>query len=951
MTTTTDENRPDSDVPLGVATPAWRTTGGRLWTASQQNTRFWSRVRLLATACCHRAAITACLTLAVIGIAISPAPADAASSVPWETTSLIDHQPPYSSPADPTGISCPTSSFCAAVDSYGNIITSTTPTAGVANWHEAEVGMDPNGGNGFTGISCPGEKLCIAVDANGYIWTSAEPTAGAAKWSSASVANSGVSIGFQGVACASESLCVAANGENVAASTDPGGGAGAWTVTKIDGGHFLTGIACTPGLCVAIDNAGNILSSTEPSGGASKWRTTIVDESHPLDAISCPSSSLCVATNEEHVIYSSTEPTGGASSWSRNALGSEAGGGLRSVACATTTLCVAATAGGYVYATHEPTAGTAAWKTTTETAGWVNVISCAPGTTMCVGFSSTGWGNSLDTTNDPLGGGSSWTVEALNSGGSNGLDGISCPSLSLCVAVDTSGNVMTSTSPAHGAWVLTHLAAPGSIEMINAISCPTTTLCVAVDGLGEVITSTNPTGGAPAWHAVKVDANNNLRSISCPTTSLCVAGDMSGHIVTSTDPTGGAGAWTTTTLGGYEITAVSCSATGTCAATEKGFEDIGVLYTSSDPTGGFSAWHDASVFGGAGPSDVACAGGFCIWAGESTLATSIEPASLESAWDTGLPAGARVLYQVACVSPKLCVGEGLGEEEAELVNRTYVSTNPAAGPGSWALASTGDSLAAGDLSCSSAGICAAVDYSAPSENTVMLAAPTSEEAHKETGSTEGSGDAGDGGTGSAPPAPAHLPTTASQTPAPVAGDRETLAPVSGTVTVRIKGASRFVALSGASSLPDGSEVEATHGRVIVTVATPTGTASAEAYGGRFRLQQERTGREETHFVLSLPLMGCPSVALPRGTAAVAKTRHGPKSRHLWVSEHGGAWGTNGRYVSTTVEGTWWLTQDECDQSLVQVAAGKVKVLDLVSHKTKTLTVGEHYTATSKTGRA
>lgn len=153
-------------------------------------------------------------------------------------------------------------------------------------------------------------------------------------------------------------------------------------------------------------------------------------------------------------------------------------------------------------------------------------------------------------------------------------------------------------------------------------------------------------------------------------------------------------------------------------------------------------------------------------------------------------------------------------------------------------------------------------------------------------------------------------------------------------------------LSAASSISDGSEVDATNGRVIITVATPAGVESAEAYGGRFVLHQDHTGSDETHFVLSLPLTGCPRMALPHGSAAAVAShgKHGPKSRHLWVSEHGGSWGTNGRYVSTSVEGTRWLTLDECGRSEVKVAAGKVKVRDLARKKTKTLTAGQHYTA-------
>jgi hypothetical protein len=172
----------------------------------------------------------------------------------------------------------------------------------------------------------------------------------------------------------------------------------------------------------------------------------------------------------------------------------------------------------------------------------------------------------------------------------------------------------------------------------------------------------------------------------------------------------------------------------------------------------------------------------------------------------------------------------------------------------------------------------------------------------------------------------------------------------GTVTVRLKGTASFVSLSGASTIPNGSEVEATDGHVVITAATPMPgqTVSAAISGGRFLVEQDHSGPGETHLALSLPLTGCPRVTLPRGSAATraASAAHdsGAKSRKLWVSDNGGSWGTNGRYVSTTVEGTHWLTVDECNQSRVTVAAGKVKVHDLIHHTTKILTAGESYVA-------
>ncbi len=188
-----------------------------------------------------------------------------------------------------------------------------------------------------------------------------------------------------------------------------------------------------------------------------------------------------------------------------------------------------------------------------------------------------------------------------------------------------------------------------------------------------------------------------------------------------------------------------------------------------------------------------------------------------------------------------------------------------------------------------------------------------------------------------------------KTSTPLSGKTASVKAISGTARVRLKGTHTFVALNALRSLPDGSEVDATHGTVLLTVASRQGgTESAEASGGMFVIEQERNATAETHLELSLPLTGCPKVTSAHDSAATAsraKHRSGPTSRHLWVSDGGGSWGTSGRYVTTTVEGTHWLTLDECDRSEVKVAAGKVKVHDLIHNATKILTAGKTYIAT------
>ena len=182
-------------------------------------------------------------------------------------------------------------------------------------------------------------------------------------------------------------------------------------------------------------------------------------------------------------------------------------------------------------------------------------------------------------------------------------------------------------------------------------------------------------------------------------------------------------------------------------------------------------------------------------------------------------------------------------------------------------------------------------------------------------------------------------------PSPVVGGSEEAAPVSGTVLIKLPGAHGFTALTSAMLIPDGSELDATNGRVRLLVASgvPGVTNAVELYGGRFIVHQTTGATPRTYFILSQPLTGCQPPIGPahiasavEGLDARAKSHKGPRSRHLWVTEHGGRFNTQGQYVSTSVEGTTWLTSDTCTSSSVTVTQGVVKVRDLVRRRTVTV---------------
>jgi hypothetical protein len=120
------------------------------------------------------------------------------------------------------------------------------------------------------------------------------------------------------------------------------------------------------------------------------------------------------------------------------------------------------------------------------------------------------------------------------------------------VATTNVGDVLTSTDPTGGAsaWTKTTID-QGNVPL--AVSCPSVSLCVAVDYPGNVLTSTHPTGGASAWTKATIDPGApyqpvGLDAVSCPSVSLCVASDSNGNILTSIAPTGGANAWTSATV-------------------------------------------------------------------------------------------------------------------------------------------------------------------------------------------------------------------------------------------------------------------------------------------------------------------------------------------------------------------------------------------------------------------
>jgi hypothetical protein len=328
--------------------------------------------------------------------------------------------------------------------------------AASVHWGKANL-IEPPRNGGFGGVSCPASNLCVAVDSAGYLVT----------------------------------------------STNPSGGVKAWSGTvPIDKGQMMTGVSCpTTSLCVAVDADGQVVTSVKPTGGAAAWSKPVrVDSTTSagggpagLWGISCPTVTLCVAVdgNDPASVVTSTNPAGGARAWRVSALS----GALTSVSCSSATDCVVA--GTQHWYSTNPDGGAGAWHATGPQVGGgtLSAIDC-PAATLClgVGFGNTSSGLATGTS-APHGAATGWITTQLEPlppiGGSGLLDGVGCMGTSICIAVDSTDSVFTTTAPVRGVWSGISEIAPASAATVtgSTIACAST-VCVVVDSNGYAIAGT-----------------------------------------------------------------------------------------------------------------------------------------------------------------------------------------------------------------------------------------------------------------------------------------------------------------------------------------------------------------------------------------------------------------------------------------------------------------------------
>jgi hypothetical protein len=354
-------------------------------------------------------------------------------------------------------ISCPTTSFCAALTQSKPAVLTANPSLG-GTWtatNVTEANIEP------TEISCPTAEFCAVSTYAGDVITSPDPASAEPIWNTAHVDvdnSTNIFERFDGTAADSP----------------------------------IEGIACpTTGLCVAIDAAGNVLTSTEPAGPAAAWRVESIDPGHQFDAIACaPGSAFCAAVDMEGRLFVSTDAPGGASTWrsaklSAGATSSDYTDMFWGISCPTTSFCMAYTSQSEIFSSGEP-ANPASWQ--------VQASGPADSSFLAASLADAGAAS----------GPAAHASGASTSVGVDGQNVMSCPTTSLCAIPGFSAYGMwTTTDPTdrQSTWNTARLPqfVEGGENTVTRVSCASAQFCVAGTWVGEGLVSTNPTGDGSAW--------------------------------------------------------------------------------------------------------------------------------------------------------------------------------------------------------------------------------------------------------------------------------------------------------------------------------------------------------------------------------------------------------------------------------------------------------------------
>jgi hypothetical protein len=202
------------------------------------------------------------------------------------------------------------------------------------------------------------------------------------------------------------------------------------------------------------------------------------------------------------------------------------------------------------------------------------------------------------------------------------------------------------------------------------------------------------------------------------------------------------------------------------------------------------------------------------------------------------------------------------------------------------------------------------------------------------------GPTGDTAADASDPSLGDFITTRVKLKPPILGTNADITPVSGYTLIRIPGTNRFEKLIAGEQIPNGSEINADHGSIQITLSLPNGKSETGVfYDGRFFLHQNKKNGDVTATLSGGSFASCKKPSKKGHSdgrlASVAKAKTKSKSkkkvRSLWANAHGN-FTTKGSGGAAAVLGTKWYTEDRCDGTFFKVTRDKIKVTVYYPHR-------------------
>jgi hypothetical protein len=596
---------------------------------------------------------------------------------------------------DLSGVSCPTSTFCAAVGT--NQVTQTGISLAYG-WHGGAWKQQPfPGPPGSTSanlvqVSCTSATFCEAVGR--YQDSQGNTVPLAARWSGSAwrlqhlpSPASSFGAGLSGVSCASTTFCVAvgdAFGEGAFAERWNGI---SWRLQSLPG--FLGGLGTVS--CASASFCEAVGGSAGDMWNGSSWTAQTVpapagSTSASLAGVSCVTAAFCAAVGKYTDSSGATLSLGdtwNGTTWAVQTTPNPANAPVTSlgqVSCATVTAC--------------------------ETAGNFQLASNGGQLALAESWNGTTW----------------QIQQAVSPRGAvpNNLNAVSCTSASFCAAV---GSRLSGSSAATVAlaemWNGTRWqiqAVNGAKVILNGVSCVSAVFCAAVGA-----SSASAAGGAQMWNGTtwspQAVPGGTLTSVSCTSASFCMAAGADGHV----DIWNGT-SWSAqpTSADLMSLSGVSCTSATSCEATGAG-QDFNAAAEGWNGTS-WSAQTVPAPANGSSPTLTALsctAPGSCEAVGSYTSGTTFNQVPLAEVWNgtawtaqsAPVPAATFTssLAAVWCASANSCTAAG----QYTAISGPSATVVEVWNGAAWRLRSTPNHVYAGQnglsgVSCAAATACTAV---------------------------------------------------------------------------------------------------------------------------------------------------------------------------------------------------------------------------------------------------